>query len=189
MLILYDPPHHIFSSRNPTNHWNPLSDESIPLNERLAAFGAWAGSHFDQDLVSRDPEKLNFRNPKTDRPPVGATMSAEDRAAAFDIQAVREQPLTDHSVSTGFCDLLTKKAFIEPSKRFPDLKIKHLYCTESTWNCVVTPWYIEDALTEATKSGAPCRELEFIGIEGGCHSVQWDEPENFAKAFALAMAS
>ncbi|KIJ45941.1 hypothetical protein M422DRAFT_166044 [Sphaerobolus stellatus SS14] len=181
-IILWDPPSAALGTLAPEVAWEPpVFDESIPLEQRNAAFVVWVSGYWNhQNLASHDFAQINCRDHVSDS---GLKPTIVSLAESQALVSVADPTAGDKGENILVWDFyrkiihkIARKAFLDPKIRemWSNAKFWNILCTMSPWNIVHGTWVLQDLMKERGDVENP---MKFKQIENANHFAMWDDPE------------
>ncbi|KAF9484142.1 alpha/beta-hydrolase [Pholiota conissans] len=184
--ICFEAPNVAFGIPCDEGTYSPLTDPSIPPQNRVDAFKIWVSGYFKHgDLSTKDFAQLNQRDFESNaRKPTVSTMSDEECASMFDASTGAEfdAPVTSPGNFESILRSLTPKALFDSEIRreWGRLRIHFMFGENTIWPIISPMWELEE---RARWAGI---EHEFV--KGGNHFLMWDEPETFMNSLNIILS-
>lgn len=164
--------------------WAPLTDPTIPLEERLSMFGSWVTSYFDhKDIEGHDPDALTYVSPSLERHPSIYNMTYEERRSIIEEDAA----VPDTSIVSNFQPQILadfRASLFDPDLRalMPHMKVTHIFGTSSAALSIAAWWAVE--VEDKSHGGG---FVSFKPLSSANHMMAWDEPKKTSKAILLGI--
>ncbi|KAI0334193.1 hypothetical protein GY45DRAFT_1318644 [Cubamyces sp. BRFM 1775] len=184
-VVLLDPPHHSLGYPVPDDPYNPLFDESIPVEDRGSAFATWVSGYY---IHGDSPDKLERRTPLRDPPSTLSTFTPEEVQQMLcsppGAPGGSDMVVMNIGIKVGLYDALRKEALYLPAggpaesgNIWEDVEVRYVSCEHSVWEMPWGTMSLQRELEAARTQSLPMRNVRLVFVKGTNHFVQWDKPE------------
>jgi pimeloyl-ACP methyl ester carboxylesterase len=174
-LVFEEPPSKAVAIPDPPKAYVPVNDETIPPEDRGAAFVQWVSSYYVHcDISSHDVDQLNYRDADPLRKPTIANMTSEEMDAMTDFSAVEvgEMRIFDPPFDKALSNQKDKALFnIEVRRAWREAKVWLPWGDANTWSIILTVWGLEKEDKEFQKAHNTGPYINFRFVDGGNHFV------------------
>ncbi|GJJ06165.1 hypothetical protein Clacol_000354 [Clathrus columnatus] len=157
----------------PPNIYNPLLDESMPIEERGTC------------IISGDPALLNQYSPSTIKLSCYSQFTEEELAAIIDNEPLRRTDILFFELDQQVNVDILRYAFLQhddsPRPAWPNVPVKSLWGDETPWSVIFSLRELERWLDRIKEdnNGRWIRAYDSNCVQGGNHFLHWDQPEIF----------
>jgi hypothetical protein len=148
----------VIGAEEPAEAYNPLSDETIPIEKRSFIFGRYVSSYFTHpNPFSHRPGDLNYKHPDLDKKPSIERMSELERSAIMDLTAgERGDNLIGIRIRQSFRHVLVdiiRMALLDENVRqaWRNASFCCMWGQSNTWFIPIAVWAMEDMIRDANR--------------------------------------
>ena len=182
------PAHSILGYTPHSRRYFPLSEDSIPSEERLSVFAKWSSGYYNHPVLSSssslgpgqiDPINLDieFRHILTDPPASILGMTPEEISENVE-QSVADENKAEglavkRALSIGYSDYERRQAFFEEHNLgvWTSTRTVMVYGDMTMGEVVYGGIALEAEISKAKSKGERARNVEFVKMIGGNHYV------------------
>ena len=155
MTLLLDSPRCMFGSPNEPQHYTPMMNHDIPLEDRFNEFGSWVSAYFRHgDIGAENPDVLSWVEPSAVHPATINNMTMEEKKQILCPGKEAQYELPYIISSPQQFGQAYRKVFFDDSVRalFPGFKVSFLAGELSPAFAISSYWLLGN---DAKETGTP----------------------------------